>query len=181
MPTINTYAEVLSEPNEEVSLGDEAEAIANMNKAITNINNSIRALGEIDLTTAQQLAGYFSTFMQVAGYAGTILGVINGSVAFMKLIGVMKDPTAEALANIQRQLEVISEKMNQMDRKLNQITDSMTRIEAKQDFYARQDSAEKLHIVWTNFTQNYMENTLNRSMTEYESMILDGLKAWMEN
>ena len=119
--------------------------------------------------------------MQVAGYAGTILGVINGSVAFMKLIGVMKDPTAEALANIQRQLEVISEKMNQMDRKLNQITDSMTRIEAKQDFYARQDSAEKLHIVWTNFTQNYMENTLNKSMTEYESMILDGLKAWMEN
>ena len=182
MPTVNAYAEVLgTNPNEEVSLGDEAEAIANMNKAITNINNSIRALGEIDQTTAQQLAGYFSTFMQVAGYAGTILGVINGSVAFMKLIGVMKDPTATALANIQKQLEVITEKITEMDKKLNNITNSMARIEAKQDFYARQHTAETLHQNWTNFTQNYMENNLNKSMTEYQSMILDGLKQWLEN
>ena len=182
MPTVNAYAEVITaEPKEELSLGDEAEAIANMNKAITNINNSIRALGEIDLTTAQQLAGYFSTFMQVAGYAGTILGVINGSVAFMKLIGVMKDPTATALANIQKQLEVITEKITEMDKKLNNITNSMARIEAKQDFYARQHTAETLHQNWTNFTQNYMENNLNKSMTEYQSMILDGLKQWFEN
>ena len=37
MPTVNVYASVFEAPQlkEEISLGDEAEAIANMNKAIT--------------------------------------------------------------------------------------------------------------------------------------------------
>ena len=57
----------------------------------------------------------------------------------------------------------------------------MAKIEAKQDFYARQSRADNLHQNWLNFSQNYMENTLNKSMTEYLSMILDGLKQWFEN
>ena len=173
VPTV-TYAM----PNPSVQKDD---LIFDFEDSMSEISDSIKSLGDIDPKVASSFASNFEAVMKYAGYVGTTLGLINGSVAFLKLIGVMKDSTEQKLINISDQLDNINDKMTEMDGKLNNITAEMAKIEASIEFHARDQKADYLMGKWKDFVYQYMESSLDKSMVDYQSMILNGVKNWCNN
>lgn len=123
----------------------------------------------------------FNGAMSVIGPAATVLTFVNGSVTFLRLIGVMKDPTAEALTNILDKLDTMNQTMRDIDDKLDDLTHEMTQIHADIDFQNRASRADRLHDLWTDFSRNYMENALDKRMVEFQTMMTNGLRLWCRN
>ncbi len=169
------------------SFAESLEADPVTSADIERVMKSIaEATGKIDelkdeFESGQQIASAFSEFMKVAGYAGTALGVINGSVTFLKLIGVMEDPIKGGIANILDEIKVIDEKMAEMDSKLDNISTAMTTMQASSEFNNRGLKAMNLRSSWTGFQYNYMESGMDQLMNQYNGMLLNGIKAWWRN
>ena len=106
------------------------------------------------------------------------IGYVNSAITFLKLIGVMKDATAEALAHIQIQLENITERLSIMDAKLDTIINTMSEIKSRQDFIDRTTSARDYRKYFQDFKRDYCTNGLNPLITQFESMQTDAMKAW---
>ncbi|MBQ3864266.1 MAG: InlB B-repeat-containing protein [Clostridia bacterium] len=171
---------VLSVPQSAMA-GEEKE-IARIEKNIQSIIQSLNHLkesfGPEDTSTLTQI---FSGFMSAFSTIGSVVGPINGSIAFLKLIGLLKDGTAASLANITTQLNIIKEKIAQMDTKLDMITEQMQIMKASDDFNARTIKSMQMVSAWHAFESNYMENKMDELMRQYNVMVMDGLKAWVEN
>ena len=71
-----------------------AEQIEKTMERITEAVNKIDELKDA-ADSAGSIASTFSEFMKVAGYVGTALSIVNGSVTFLKLIGIMDDPVTD--------------------------------------------------------------------------------------
>ena len=136
---------------------------------------SARAMEDKDV---EALVAIFNSVSSAFSAVGSFVGPINGCISFLKLIGLMKDPTAEALAHIQTQLADITSKLTQMDSKLNQLTEDMVKLQATEDFNARAIMANQMSKEWHDFQTDYMENSMDELMRQYNSMMTDGLKAW---
>lgn len=151
--------------------------------AIDRINHAAEQIEELKNTAGavQQITTGFQDFMRVAGYAGTALALVNGSVSFLKLIGVMSDPIAEGVGSILDQLETVNQRITEMDQKLNDLTDAMTRVEASAEFNARTSKAMTLHGAWRDFAHDYGEEGMDALMTRFDGMVLNGLVAWCRN
>ncbi|MBQ6478628.1 MAG: hypothetical protein IJI44_04580 [Erysipelotrichaceae bacterium] len=149
------------------SMGIVADALGELKTSLSMSDDEVKALTDI-------FNGVSSAFSAVGGFVGPI----TGSISFLKLIGLMKDATAEALANIQTQLADISNKLTQMDSKLNQLTEDMTKLQATEDFHTRAIMANQMSKEWHDFQANYMENSMDELMRQYNAMLTDSLKAW---
>ena len=169
-----------SEKNAEMHLNDVSKD--DVQKSIDIIIGSTEKLKDIMSTDEQStIASIFSSFTSVLGNAYSVISVINGSVAFMQLIGLMKNSTAVGVANISRQLVNIDEKLTQMDVKLDKIRQQMTEMQAKADFEARAIKANQMLQTWRNFKHNYMETQMDKQMNDFETMMLNSMRAWIEN
>ena len=166
---------------ENPTIENKSNIIIDFEDSMSEISNSIKSLKDIDPEVVSSFSEDFEQVMKYAGYVGTTLGLINGSVAFLKLIGVMKDPTTQKLINISDQIENINDKMTEMDGKLNNITAEMAKIEASIEFHARDQKADYLMGRWKDFVYQYMESSLDKSMVDYQSMIINGAKEWCKN
>ena len=155
--------------------------IIDLDESMSQISKSISSLSDIDEEIIEPFSRKFASFMQYPGYVSTALGLVNGSVAFLQLIGVLEDPKMAKLINISDQIQVINDKLNEMDDKLNDITSQMSRMEANQEFHARDQKADYLLKIWKDFNLEYMEKGLDDSMVQYQGMIINGLKEWYEN
>lgn len=157
----------------------DVQELENATKVITN------AISELDDTFAGGEAAaatdIFEGFLSVVQTGGTILTAVNGSVNFLKLIGVVKDANSEALSNITKQMQSISETIDQMNRKLDNITSEMSKLRASSEFNARTEQALLLQSNWNDFQYRYEETGMDDLMTEYSAVLLDGLRRWCVN
>ncbi len=147
----------------------------------TSINAVTRAVNNRNLPNASGITAAFNTMFSVGTKISTVLGIVNGSVAFLKLIGVMKDPTEQALAHIQDQLNTIDEKLTVMDEKLNNITGMLTEILASTQFNNRAETASDMRKNWRGFADDHMENGMDMLMEHYSAMEAGGLYDWCVN
>ena len=155
-----------------------------VHNSIATVTTSIKELeGVIEMTPTQQgvLTNIFDDFSSVFKSIGGIVAPINGAVNFLRMIGVMKDPTSTALINIQAQLNDVSNKLTNMDRKLNEIATQMTRMEATEEFHHRATQAVLMRQNWSTFRTEYMENGLNELMRQYEAKLTDQLINWFKS
>lgn len=181
MPQMMVNAETNKETNDIVP-NPKSDVIIDFEDSMSEIAHSVKEIGDdIDPAQISSIVGKFESVMKYAGYVSTVLGIVNGSVAFMHLVGITKDPTEQKLIKIGDQLDNINNKMAEMDAKLNNITGEMAKIEASIEFHARDQKADYLMGRWHDFAYQYMETGLDSSMVEYESMVLNGLKNWCNN
>ena len=127
------------------------------------------------------IVNIFSKFFTAAKTVSSITGAASSTISFLKLIGVMKDQNAENMANILYELENIRDTLADMERKLDNITDTMNKMEAETAFRDRAQDAILYNGVWRDFSYRYMEDGLDKLMTEYNAMLLDGLRSWCRN
>lgn len=106
------------------------------------------------------------------------IGYVNSGATFLKLIGIMKDGTGEALAHIQEQLEMIYDKLLAMDAKLDAIISEMAAIKGEARFIARTDAARDYRRYFNDFIRDYCTKGLNPLITDFESMRIDSMKKW---
>lgn len=117
----------------------DAEKLEN---AIRVVTDSISEAKQIfpDLKTANTISGIFNEFVGVARNTGTFLSIVNGSVTFLKLIGLVQDSKDEAAflggAECQNRFSKSTEKIQ-------------TRLEFPGTYYYR-----------TNYTQHIAYNCL---------------------
>ena len=108
----------------------------------------------------------------------TDIGYANAAILFLRLVGVMEDPTTAALANIQEQLNIINSKLTAMDGKLDTIISEMAKISGQQKFIDRTTAARDYRTAFNNYNVNYKENGLNVLVTQFKSMQTDAIKNW---
>lgn len=129
----------------------------------------------------EKIRSAFTTAKTAFTTVTSVVAGINATVTFLRLIGVMKDPTAQSFADIKEQLGNMNRKLNEMDSKLNEITSQMSKIQASIDFSIRTDKAIAMKNAWRDFELNYIENKLDYLMTIYQGKLIDGVKAWCED
>ena len=153
-------------------------SVDDMRKSIDSVIESVDKLKEI--MTPEEQDVLIAIFSSVASIGTTVVGVIDGCTSFLKLIGAMKDANMKALANITRQLTNITEKISDMDRKLDDISEELARMQANDEVYERADTASKMLTVWYNFEHDYMESSMDELMNNYDSMMLNHIRDWIE-
>lgn len=159
---------------------DQIEELDNVIHIIIDITETVPEIAK-DAEQVNKVIQGFKNFISAAGKVGSILGVINGSVSFLKLIGVMKDPVTGKLDSIIDTLAAMTETLAQMDAKLDDITTKMTEMQAAIDFNHRTDMALHYENKWSVFTKTYMENGLDKLMDDYDGMCRNGIKNWCIN
>lgn len=151
-------------------------------KSIQNVINSVNDLqGIMDDTEKSTIVQIFEGFTGMASTTLSVFSMVNTSVAFFKLIGVMNDGNATALANIQKQLDNISKKIDTMDKKLDDISNQMMVMQATNEVNARGMKACQMMGEWHQFEHDYMEEKMDKLINQHESMMYNAVKDWMEN
>ncbi len=158
-----------------------AHSTAKKNPVHATTNDIASTAGKIAMDAVQSLFGDDKGVIGVKSVFKSVftgIGYVNAGVAFLKLIGILKDATAEALAHIQEQLNIITDRLNVMDQKLDAIINAMSEIKARQDFIDRTTSARDYRKYFSDFKRDYCENGINPLITEFESKRTDSMKAW---
>lgn len=151
-----------------------------LDESFVILSDAMTGLGKAADTTAEAASSFatmFKSFMSVASGVGSILAVVNGSVTFLKLIGVMEDPIKAGISSILNQLSVVNAKMSEMDSKLNDLASQMSQMQATVEFNARGEKALLLDGAWRDFTARYME-PMDALMAQYNAMLLSAQSAW---
>jgi len=153
-----------------------------ISEAMNAVKDSLPVLGD-SLSVEQQtaLGSVFTSFMGVVTPVGQIVTAVNGSVNFLRMIGILNDPTQTKLESILTQLQKIDETLVSMDAKLDNITSMMSEIKASVEFSDRSQKAILYEDRWTDFVYNYMEDGLDKLISKYNSMIRSGLDEWCKN
>lgn len=163
-------------------LGAQPVSADDIKKASDAVSEAVDELGSIfSSDQAKKIVSAFNAFSTAFKSAASYAAAINATVTFLKLIGVVKDGNAEALHNIMTQLNIIGEQLTDMDRKLNQLTEQMSAIQASVEFNARTEKAILLETNWKDFQYRYMEESLDKLMTDYNSLMLTGMQLWCKN
>ncbi|MBQ3286557.1 MAG: S-layer homology domain-containing protein [Firmicutes bacterium] len=163
-------------PAEDLALQD-----AKKTEAMKVVTDSISDLKGVLPGDDTSLDALIDIFKSAGETISSIVGPINGSLTFLKLIGLMEDSNAAALADIMNQLKSINDKLAEMDSKINDITAQMAAMQALDAFYDRTDKAMKLRGYWKSFKTNYMENSMDKLMSDYRAMLLNGMQSWCQN
>ncbi|MCF0123815.1 MAG: S-layer homology domain-containing protein [Ruminiclostridium sp.] len=173
------------QPNDaQVTAASLSEAeLEKLNNAMHVVKNSVSETQNVflDPKTAEAITTIFDDVMKVASATGTIFTAVNGSITFMKLVGLIKDENSEALANIQHQLQVINEQLEMTEMQLSNITTQMSQIQASAEFNTRTEKAIMLQERWNDFSYRNMEDGLDNLMTQYNGMLLNGMQNWCLN
>lgn len=167
---------VKAETKKNVSVDDIKKSIENVIKSVDELKDIIKP------ETADSLEAAFTSFFEGAvSIGGTAINVIDGATTFLMLIGVMKDAKMNQLLNISEQLKQISDKLEIMDKKLDEILSQMTAMQAEGAFKERANRAVNMNKFWVDFETEYMENQMDSLMRQYESALRDRTKLWIEN
>ena len=155
---------------------------SDMQKSIDTVVKSVEDLKDIMTDNDKLLiVDIFNSFTGAASSAISVFGMINTTTTFLKLIGVMKDGNAEALANIQTQLNRISERIDIMDKKLDNMSNQMMTMQATDEVNARGIKAVQMMSEWHKFEHDYMEDKMDELIRRYDTMMLNHMRDWVEN
>lgn len=154
-----------------------AASTKDLTDALKTVQESTKTLSD-GQEAVSTLSNAFNSFMNVASTASTILSVVNGSVAVLRLIGVVEDPTQKKLDTISEQIGRLDEKVTALAKSISDLSDSMTKLSADVGLNARASHAATLQQNWNSFNTNYVDNGMKRLITQYESEIRDRVHAW---
>lgn len=177
MPTQMVFAE---EENTVVASATEFTTAAEDIKGAVEIINS--AIGELPKMTPDKRSAIIqiiSGLSSLADTASTIAGIFDTCTTFMKLLGLMRDPVKDTLADIKKELDDIKEELDEMYSELIGISDEMKTLEAITEFKLRAQEATTLLTNWNDFTTNYMENTMDSLMNKFDGEVRTGWDKWM--
>jgi len=149
-------------------------------KEVQKAANSVQAIAD-SAKASTTFKDVFDGFCKGVSISSSVLSTINGSVTFLRLIGVMEDPVTSQLNSISKSIISMNERLGEMDTKLNKITNQMSKMTALIEFNNRTQNAMTLTTQWENFITNYCENGMDRLMSEYEGMLMNGIISWCKN
>lgn len=97
-------------------------------------------ISALDKIFGQKPGGSDSIQKLLADLNGVGIGA-NSIIAFLKIAGIMKDPTTESLQNILNMLQNQNEKLQKMDETLNTLAQQLDNIQYEQQKESRQQAA----------------------------------------
>ena len=177
LSTLLPYSRTVYADEKGISIEELSESI----KSVTDAIDKLKGVVEMGDKEAGIIKSIFNGLSGTFSTVGSFVGPINGSISFLKLIGLMKDGTSEALAHIQVQLADITDKLTQMDSKLNRLSEDMMKMQATSEFNARAIKANQMSQAWHDFEANYMEDKMDELMRQYNAMLTDGIKEWIQS
>ena len=177
MPTQVVFAE--GEKEEVTSSTELTTAAEDIKGAVEIINNAIGVLPKMTKDERSAIIQIISGLSSLADTASTVAGIFSTCTTFLKLVGLMRDPVKDTIADIKKELDDIKEELDEMYSELIGISDEMKTLEALTEFKLRAQEATTLLTNWNDFTTNYMENTLDPLMTQYEGEVRTGWDKWM--
>ena len=177
MPTQMVFAE--GENGEVASATEFTAGVDDIKGAVEIINNAIGVLPKMTKDERSAIIQIISGLASVADAASTVAGIVDTCTTFMKLLGLMRDPVKDTIADIKKELDDIKEELDEMYSELIGISDEMKTLEALTEFKLRAQEATTLLTNWNDCTTNYMENTMDSLMNQYEGEVRTGWDKWM--
>ena len=178
-------------PEEEIFslIADDADSmLANQSNMLDGISDGISRLaadlGKADQVTKQ--VSLFSTFMSGAKTLSLGLSLVNGTVSFLKLVGIMQDPNAKMMNTIYDCLLDIQETVRTIDKRTEDIQKSLTAHASTSTYQFRLDRYDSYQNSWNSFfssngsfdemrrlTESY-QSEFNKRMIDYTTCWQDG-------
>ena len=147
-----------------------APSVDSMSKAINTFAKAITDLTKATSDKEMAIVGIATRFMGVSGS-------ISGGIAVLQALGLIEDGAKKKHEEIMSSIKNIQEQLQNMDNKLNTISDQLTALSASVEEKDRQNKAMRLLGYYRKFNTDYVQ-PLNDLITEYQGIINDGMSEW---
>jgi len=111
---------------------------------------------------------------------GGLTSAASGVVGVLQIMGIVKDPTMEALGKILDAVNNMKLQLDQIDSKLDVIHQELINVAVSQQEIDRNNKATTMLHYWNEFDTNYCE-PLNNKISEYQGLVNTGIKQWWES
>ncbi len=179
-------------------LNDVLDVILNMrldnqgDVAQNGINSACTVLEHLkEFEKAQLLAESANTWSNVVDSAFTAIGrvgmtftLINGSITFMRTIGLIEDPTQTALMSIQSTVDNIKSKVQEVNKRTVDLQSTVSKQFAEMKLEFNNEEFTSYQLLWTTFYNDVVypmqqyENSYSGNVT---SLFIDYAEEWQSN
>lgn len=147
-----------------------------LNRTFRSTVKALENMGKLDeagkvAESADTWAKMFSTAMNVIIPGGQIFTFINGTMIFLKTIGVVEDPTMTKLASIESTVKSIQQTVQEIDSKIDDLDNGVTEVLTELKYKDRIDNYWNYHTQWTTF-YNECISRLNALKTSYSNNLI---------
>ncbi len=122
----------------------------------------------------------YNNAMSVIIPVGQTFTFINGSITFLRTIGVIEDPTQTKLESIQRTVDNIRQTVQEIDGKIDDLDDDIANLLTELKYKDRLDKYRDYHNQWTTF-YNGCISRMNNLKTSYSNSLISLLINYCEN
>lgn len=144
----------------------------------------VRLVKDLDMRLiAEQQMSFFNSFMTGVKTLSLGLSLVNGTVSFLKLIGVMEDPTATMLGNIYDCVLDIQETVHAIDKRTEDIQKSLVAQSGQSTFNFRLDRYDSYRQSWNAFfdsngAYDEMRRLIDAYQSEFTGIMLEYAQTW---
>lgn len=124
-----------------------------------------------------------SEMSKISAFLTRFGGVVEGAggvIGILQMAGIIKDPTEEMLAEILTEVKNIQEKLEAMDKKLDDLNTQLIGVAASIEEKDRSNKAASMLKNWDDFNRDYCE-TLDTYIEEYQAKVVVGIQDWWKN
>lgn len=176
------------ESNIFAEIADDADAMmASQVDVMGGISSGVNRLVK-DLDTrllAEQQVSFFSSFMTGAKTLSLGLSLVNGTVSFLKLIGIIEDPTAKKLNTIYECLLDVQETVHTIDKRTEDIQKSLIAQASTTTYNFRLDRYDSYRQSWNSFfssggSYDEIRRLMEAYQSEFNKKMIDYATAWQD-
>lgn len=157
---------------QDVSMEAQAVDPAKANDAVGKFTDALSKF-YTDTSEMSKVSSFLTRF-------GGLTSAASGAIGILQILGIVKDPTQVALAQILDAVNNMKLQLNQIDKKLDVIHQELINIAVSQQEINRNNKATTMLHYWNEFNTNYCE-PLNDKMSQYEGYVNAGIKKWWES
>lgn len=156
---------------QDVSMEAQAVDPAKANDAVGKFTDALSKF-YTDTSKMSNVSSFLTRF-------GGLTSAASGAIGILQILGIVKDPTQVALAQILDAVNNMKLQLDQIDKKLDVIHQELINIAVSQEEINRNNKATTMLHYWNEFNTNYCE-PLNNKMNEYQGLVNAGIKKWWE-
>lgn len=124
------------------------------------------------------ITGQMSTFEKIVTASCGLTSATAGCLGVLQMIGVIQDPTLEAIGQVLEVVRDIQTKIDSMDGHIKEIQEELAKLSSDEIIRFRSSQANDMLNNWYTFNTNYCES-LDRYMDEYKNKVDVGVRdAW---
>ncbi len=159
----------------------QAQSDASMQAQVADAAKATEAVGKFtdalskfyqDTSKMGNVASFLTRF-------GGLTSAASGAIGILQMIGIVKDPTMQAIEKVLDAVNNMKLQLDQIDKKIDVIHKELINIAVSQQEIERNNKATTMLHYWNEFNTNYCE-PLNNKMNEYQGLINAGIKKWWE-